>query len=283
MNILIINIGPYGDVLRTTILLNEFIGHKVYWLTSIKNKDILVSELIYKKFYIENILSDYYTIYYDIVISLNEEYPFKYDVKCNKLIGIDKNKEYTNDSSYWFDMSLSSKYGKEKANELKMKNRKTYNQIIIEMVGGNWAEQDYVFPFNKVESNKIGLIDSVSGIWKSKKWNGFNKLYELLKSDGLNVSFLQRKLTLKEHINDLNDCNLIICPDTFGMHLGIALKKKVISLFNSTSPYEIYDYGRLYKIVSPVYEKFFYSKEYDENLSNSIDVELVYKKIKEIL
>jgi heptosyltransferase-2 len=268
VNVLIINIGPHGDVLRTTVLLNEFKHANIYWLTSVRNIDILNSKLIKKLFFIEDIEEEYYNIFYDIVISLNEEYPFEENVKFGKLIGVTKEKKYTDDSSYWFDMSLISKYGKEKADELKKLNMKSHGQILIEMVGGEWNSQEYVFEYEKRESDKIGIISTVDGIFKGKIWNGF----DILKKN-FQVEILEWKPTIKEHIEDINKCGLIICPDTFGMHAAIAMKKKVIALFNCTSPHEIYDYGRVRKIISPLYEKYFYTKEYSEELSNSISVD----------
>lgn len=278
-NILIINIGPYGDVLRTTILLNQFKHYNIYWLTSVKNIDILNSKLIKKLFFIENISSEYYSIKYDIVISLNEEYPFQENTEFEKIIGVKKDGTYTVESEYWFNMSLISKYGSCLANKLKKDNRKSYNQILIEMVGGKWNNQEYIIDYEPIESDKIGLIKSVKGSWKSKQWNGFDELYNILKKD-YDVSFLELRPTIKEHIDDINKCGLIICPDTFGMHVAIALKKKVIALFNSTSPHEICGYGRLNKVVSPLYEKLFYTTEYNEELSSSIDIDDVYSSVK---
>jgi heptosyltransferase-2 len=280
VNILIINLGPHGDVLRTTILLNQFQHDNIYWLTSVRNKDILNSPLIKKVFFVESISIDfeYHLIKYDIVISLNEEHPFKNEVQYNKIIGVKKDRSYTIDSAYWFNMSLISVFGEEEANRLKKKNRKSYNQILIEMVGGTWNEQEYQIDYKPIESNKIGLIKSVNGIWRSKKWNGFDELYERLSKD-FEVSFLDLKPTVKEHIEDINNCRLIVCPDTLGMHIAIALKKKVVALFNCTSPYEIYDYGRVTKIVSPLYEEQFYTKECSEELFNSISVDEVYNGV----
>ena len=279
MNVLIINVGPHGDVLRTTVLLNQFKDANIYWLTSVRNLDILNSKLIKKLFLIENLSHDYYHIYYDLVISLNEEYPFKDDVLYDKLIGVKPDGTYTEDSKEWFDMSLISVYGKEKANQLKKENKKPYNQILIEMVGGTWEEHEYDIDYEPIESNKIGLIRTVNGIWKSKKWNGFDELYSLLKKD-YDVTFLDVRQTVKEHIADINSCGIIVCPDTFGMHVAIALRKKVIALFNTTSPDEIHDYGRVIKVTSPLYDKYFYTKEHSDELSNSIDVMDVYKKFK---
>lgn len=276
MNVLIINIGPHGDVLRTTILLNEFQHDNIYWLTSVRNIDILNSSLIKKLFFIEDLSQDYFNIHYDIVISLNEEYPFNEDVSFDRMIGIKKDKTYTEDSAYWFDMSLVSKLGVSKANDLKILNKKSYNQIMIEMVGGEWKGQEYVIDYNPIESNTIGLIKTVNGIWKSKQWNHFDKLYDLLKKD-YDVKFLDIKSSVKEHIEDINSCGIIVCPDTLGMHVAIALKKRVVALFNTTSFREIYDYGRVVKVASPLYDKYFYKKEYVNEISDSIDLNFVYQ------
>ena len=42
----------------------------------------------------------------------------------------------------------------------------------------------------------------------------------------------------------LNACRLIVTNDSLGMHLAIALKKKVVALFGPTSCREVYLYGR---------------------------------------
>lgn len=285
MNVLIINIGPFGDVLRTTVLLNVFKNDNIYWLTSVKNIEILNSKSITELFFIENISKNYFKIKYDLIISLNEEYPFRFDVKFDQLIGVYNEKQYTNDSSAWFDMSLISKYGIEKSNILKKNNRKSYNQILIEMINEKWTEQDYVFDYNNnIKNNlRIGLIDTVEGIWKSKRWDKFQELYNLLKND-FKVDFLNMKTNLTEHINDINNCNIIICPDTFGMHAALAMKKNVIALFNSTSPHEIYNYNnKLVKVINPLYDKFFYTKEYNYELSNSIETDLIYKEFLKLI
>ena len=287
MKILIINIGPYGDVLRTTILLNEYKNEEVYWMTSKKNKSILKTNLIKKLYFIENINNDIFEINFDLVISLNEEWcDITKSLKYEKLIGVFKREnkiDYTKDSSYWFDMSLVSKLGNEEANRLKKENRLSYNQILIEMIGKKWEEQKYILDIEKKEGDKIGLIKDVDGVFKSKKWNHFDQLYEKLKKDGYKVEFLEIRNDILEHIKDINDCFLIVCPDTFGMHAGISLEKKIISLFNSTSPHEIYSYNHVIKIISDFYEKYFYTKDYNKELCNSIDVQEVYETIKRII
>ena len=38
--------------------------------------------------------------------------------------------------------------------------------------------------------------------------------------------------------------DVVVCSDTLGMHLAIALKKKIVVLFGPTCPQEIDLYGR---------------------------------------
>ena len=45
------------------------------------------------------------------------------------------------------------------------------------------------------------------------------------------------------------------------MHLALGLKKPSVAFFTCTPPWEIEDYGRMTKVVSPLLEKYFYSRE----------------------
>jgi ADP-heptose:LPS heptosyltransferase len=80
-------------------------------------------------------------------------------------------------------------------------------------------------------------------------------------------------------------CDLIITPDTLTMHLALALKKPTIALFTSTSPTEIYDYGRLKKVVAECTCSCCYEKRCNKHAiccSNSITVDEIMNKINEI-
>jgi heptosyltransferase II len=43
-----------------------------------------------------------------------------------------------------------------------------------------------------------------------------------------------------------------------------------VALFNCTSPWEIYDYGILTKLVSPLLSEFFYKREFDPRAATAI-------------
>lgn len=141
VKILIVKLGAIGDVLRTTSLLpglkEKYLGAKIDWLTAKMSRDILLN----------NPLIDRLTVWeereeageYDLVIGLEDEKSvceFVSNVKAKQVVGAylkDGRQTYT--PSAWFDMSIISQYGIDKANELKKQNRKTYQQHLADLLG----------------------------------------------------------------------------------------------------------------------------------------------------
>jgi len=228
---------------------------------------------------------------FDLVISLDEEEEMLDIVEklsTDRLIGVyrdyRKQIDYTPKSAYWFDMSMVSKYGIKKANELKAKNKKTVPEILLNMIGKDFNGQEYDIAFeSKDAKGRIGLIDVCTGLWPNKQWDYYSILKKNLREEGYKVSSLGLKPTLEEHIDDINNCEVVVCGDTLGMHIALALKKKVVALFNCTSPHEIEDYGRLEKVVSPLYEDFFYQKKLDPLATRAIPLEEVSSRVKKVL
>ena len=75
----------------------------------------------------------------------------------------------------------------------------------------------------------------------------------------------------------VNLCKVMVCSDSFSLHVSLALKKKTIGLFFCTSPNEIEGYGLLKKIVAPKLKYFFPERmdQYDQELVNSISADEV--------
>ena len=125
------------------------------------------------------------------MISLDDDYEacdLASQIKCKKLIGAyveDRQKTYTDDSSLWFDMGLLSSFGKKRADELKAKNKKTYQEIIYKIIGIGYKKQEPILVLKKEEidfgkifarKNEIQENDAVIGIntgagsrWEDKK------------------------------------------------------------------------------------------------------------------
>jgi ADP-heptose:LPS heptosyltransferase len=98
-----------------------------------------------------------------------------------------------------------------------------------------------------------------------KQWDQYDCLRGWLEGQGHPVQVLEQRPTLGEYIADINRGDLLVCGDTLAMHIGLALRKKVVAIFICTSPHEIYDYGRMTRVVSPRLREYFYSRQYDRN------------------
>ncbi|MHB1605683.1 MAG: glycosyltransferase family 9 protein [Leptospirales bacterium] len=48
------------------------------------------------------------------------------------------------------------------------------------------------------------------------------------------------------------NCQVIVTGDTLGMHVGLAVKSRVVAVFGSTQPHEIEMFGRGEKVITPI-------------------------------
>jgi heptosyltransferase-2 len=296
MNNLLIKIGALGDVLRTTSIFRVLKGDN-YLLSDKKAKEFVTEGKFIKKIINYEDKDKLLKLNFNLVLNLEEDKQtaeFVNNLKFKKLIGIFYNTkkniiDYTKETNYWFDMSLSSRLGIKKANELKLKNRKSYQEILFSMIGKKFKGEEYILkkPSNLLKlsyKTPIIAIEKRSGIkWPMKIWPFYDDLAKELKKLGLKVYFLRQRKTIQDYIKDINKSHILISGDTFSMHLGLALKKKIITIFTCTSPWEIYDYGRMIKIINPKLKEAFYRRDYDFNLVSQITVDQVLDMIKRFL
>lgn len=218
--ILIIKLRALGDVLRTTcilpILRKKYKNCFIIWLTNEKARPLLQNNPL-----IDKIESDWRTVKdkcFDLVISLDEEIKacqFATQMP-NSIIGVvfaNETVRYTDESNYWFDMGLISKYGKEKADQLKKNNTKSYPKILINMLGFEFNArrdrpqlflnqeeinfgQDF-FRKNKLDKNQlvIGVNTDAGDRWATKKMS-INKTINLV--DDLTEKLGARIILLSE-------------------------------------------------------------------------------------
>ncbi|MDE5603947.1 MAG: glycosyltransferase family 9 protein [Helicobacter sp.] len=123
-----------------------------------------------------------------------------------------------------------------------------WQQILIEMVGCKWENQEYSLGYKPLvkESYDIGFNHYVGSKWPTKamdevKWKDLER--ELLK-EGLSVSWQKGMNNLYEYMDWIAGCKVLVSNDSLGIHLALAMKKKVVALFGSTSGEEIYFYKR---------------------------------------
>lgn len=306
MEIIIIKLGAVGDVLRTTSILQplkeKYKDAKISWITKKESIGLLENNIYADKLYsLEDLkLDDLAKKKYDLVISLDdnkEACEIATRLKKGKIMGsyLEGGKQkYTADSSLWFDMGLISRYGKQKADKLKAENKKTYQQIMHELLGLEYKKQEPILVLNKgelsfgekfaaennIKNNNlvVGINTGAGGRWQDKKL-GIEETAELIDKLNKELKDKNAKLLLfggpeekernekikeivktksidagcnnsvKEFAALVNLCNVLVTSDSLALHIGVALKKKVVAFFYPTSSQEIELYGRGLKII----------------------------------
>jgi heptosyltransferase-2 len=286
--ILIIKLGALGDVVRTTPLL-RVLGGRVTWVTSDGAVPLLThNPYVGRLVCIKKAHTSLFNENFDLVLNLEEEAAaaaLASSIKTRNLIGAyleDGRVAYTASASEWFDMSLISKFGKAKADELKTNNRRTYQDFIFSMVGRRFQGEEYVLslPLMKHPIRAlVGMEERAGDIWAMKRWSGYEQLAFRLAEAGFKVKFFRQYERLGDYIGAINECEYIVCGDTLAMHAGLALQKKVVAIFICTSPYEIYDYQRMNKIVSPLWQRYFYRRDFVPEAVETVSVESVFEGV----
>ncbi len=316
MKILIIKLAALGDVLRTTSFLRPLIKKypaEIDWLTSKNAAPLLENNPYIKRVFVMSNEKDEQDILkeeYEMIISLEEEEAPAHianRVKHKRLTGVcyEKGKlSYTPETSYWFDMSLISRFGKEKADELKKRNKQSYQDIWMEILGLEKKDYEPVLVLTEKEKEfgkqfaiknnlrhqlVIGFNTGAGRRWPMKSLSEektawlIDKVQEELKAKALifggkdekernqRIAQLCKRRpidtgtnSLREFAALLNLCDLIVVSDTLALHIATALGKKTVAFFGPTSAAEIELYGKGSKIVPDSECYCCYRKDYVE-------------------
>ena len=280
MDVLIIKLGATGDVVRTTPLLRR-LGGAVSWITAEKNLALLEGidpEVRCVSWENRNRVAD---TAYDLVINLEddrESSSFLKQLKFKQLFGAHLNGDdqltYTSDSRAWFDLSLISVYGRQKADRLKLLNRRTYQELIFSGLGLEFKGETYYLPPARVTGlqGDVAISSTAGPVWPMKKWAYYDQLKKELQATGLKVNVLQNRPSSLEHLADVQGHRCLVSGDSLPMHLALGSGVRCVSIFTCTSPWEICGYGLQEKIISPFLQKFFYKRGYDRNATTAISV-----------
>lgn len=290
MKTLIIKLGAAGDVVRTTTILN-FLEGDIDWITEDMNALLLytlpkVNRVIKKS---DLLLTNY--PHYDLVINLEdslEEAEFLKNISYSELFGAYLNKYnkvvYTNNSKEWFDLSIISRFGIDKANQLKLENKKSYQELIFEGLGKEFKGEPYLLPESPHTDiyGDIAIAPKAGKVWPMKNWAYYKILADELRIEGYTVNFLPQRETLLEHLSDVRNHKYLICGDSLPMHFALGSGVLTLGIFICTSPTEIYSYNILEKVISPNLSKFFYIRDFDKSATESISVRKVKKYFKKL-
>jgi heptosyltransferase-2 len=257
---------------------------EIHWLTSEQNKTLLEG--------LEKIVeivpwTEHRRLRgrsYDLVINLEDSAgtaALLSDLQYGELFGAYLNSSgnmgYSESSKEWFDLSLISKFGKSKADELKLQNRTTYQEMLFKGLGYSFLGQPYHLPQPHPTdlAGDVAIASDSGSVWPMKKWAYYEQLKSMLEERGHVVNYLPLRTTINQHINDVQSHKYLISGDTLPMHIALGSGIKCVSIFICTSPWEIYGYGLQRKVVSPLLTKYFYKRGYDREAVESISVDHV--------
>jgi heptosyltransferase-2 len=246
-------ISSLGDVLRTTPMLHalkeKYPDSKITWLVDeapyalLKDNPYLDRILVWDSFVGFQLMNEKF----DMVINLEKigglcaitnqinawkKYGFRFD-EITGSYSIYDGAEYA--------LELCTKH------EIKKNNNKTWQQVLVEMVGCEWNEQPYVLGYKpkSSESFDVGFNYKVGPKFPEKAWGDDNwkKLETLIVGDGLSIDWQQGLENLYEYIEWINSCKTVVTNDSLGLHIALALGKPVVALFGPTNAKEVYMYN----------------------------------------
>jgi len=285
MKILIIKLNATGDVVRTTSLLRRLEADSITWITARGNVPLLDGVRPNVRCVAWEDRARAADTAYDMAISLEDEpetVAFLREVRHGRVFGAslagDGSVQYGDDAREWFDMSLISRHGRQRADELKLLNRKTYQEMVFAGLGYRFENEAYVLPLPAKTDlhGDVAVATAAGPVWPMKNWGYYDELQRRLEATGLRVNVLPKRATLLEHLGDIANHRCLVGGDSLPMHLALGLGVPCVTIFNCTSPWEIHDYGLQTKVVSPLLAEFFYKRGMDIRATTAVDVDRVF-------
>jgi len=281
-----------GDVFRTTAILHLFKKDQVSWLTTKE-----ASPLLEGNPYIDRLLI------YDLSTSLQlQSERFNMIINLEKVPGVcalvdsmQAWKKY----GFRFDIKKGAAEAYEHSYEavansedpiLRRNMKKNWTQMLYEMVGAKWSGQGYILAYKPKTKERfdVGFNVKVGSRWPNKAWPEENwKRLEGLVNGRHVVSYQQSLTDINGYIDWLNSCRLIITNDSLGLHLAIALNKKIIALFGPTSEREIFNVDNAITLTPGKRLKcmpcFNTVCKYGTSCMHDIKPEIIHKHVKKLL
>jgi len=247
-------VSSLGDVLRTTPILyalkEKYYESHITWLTDESAAPLLTGNqyidrlLVWDSFVGFQLMAEKY----DIVINLEKigglcaitnsmnawkKYGFRFD-EIKGEFAVYEGAEYA------FDLCAKD--------DVKRKNDKVWQEILVEMVGVRWSEQPYILGYKpkSEEIYDVGFNYKVGTKFPEKAWSddSWKELEKMITSSGQTFCYQEGLSNLYEYIDWINSNKTIISCDSLGMHIALALNKNVIGLFGPTNATEVFFYNR---------------------------------------
>lgn len=242
-----------GDVLRTTPLLSalkeQYPESNITWYVDAAAAGLLAGNPRIDKVLVHDPFVPFQLMrqQFDMVINLEKHpgicaladmvngwnfYGFRIDVSTGKYLAYEKGQQFLD-------------YIQTKLNPNPL--GRCWQQNLIEMLGLEWKQQSYTLGYKPTTDIQydVGLNHMIGPKWPTKKMpeEKWNQLAKELEKEGLRISWQQGANNLNDYMDWLNSCEMIVTHDSLGLHLALALKRRVVALFGPTNPLEVHFYG----------------------------------------
>lgn len=242
-------IPSLGDVLRTTVILYPFAEDHVTWLVDEAAYPLLEGNPLIDRILLYDLTSvlQLQRERYDTVINLEKvpgvcaladsisawrRYGFRFDEVRGEAEAYDG-------CEHVFSLCKSS--------ELKRDHRVSWQESLLQIVGEQWKGQEYLLGYKPKagETCDVGLNWAVGPKWPNKAWpeQKWEELKSLLEGE-YSYSMQQGMDNLYDYMEWINSCRILVTNDSLGLHIAMALRKKVVVLYGPTNPNETFFYNR---------------------------------------
>jgi len=246
----------YSDVFRSTCLLEDCRGKHVTWITARCAEDL----------FLENHLVD------DLVLADHPgEVPFEPTQRFDVLINLENRRDWIRFAQ---DVRVNHRYGYLGQKSVngngglngtgadgwgKQGNGRacTYQERLYRFLGRQWQGQRWVLGYVGQDSQMydVGLNTVVAPEeslenWPRRRWQ---QLHNQLRGQYV-VSRPLALDSIREYIDWLAACRVVVTGDSLGLYLAVALGKQVVALVGTQGAQEVYLYGHGIK-VTPTTER----------------------------
>jgi heptosyltransferase-2 len=227
-----------GDVLRTSFILNFYKEEEVDWLTS----ETAIPLINMNK--VHNVYSEIQKCElskYDLIINLEKNNENSELIKTRNTLGFIYEGKILMVRTYIKTMTFVEFL--EDVNH----EESTFQEKLCKLLGHSWNLEEYSLnaPRNNT-SVKVGFNWKAGSKWPTKQlpqlwWNDLEVKLDLKDK----VSWQEGFNNLSEYIEWIDSCETLVTLDSLGLHIALALKKKVVVLFGPTNHkhVELYNLG----------------------------------------